>query len=121
MRHYPDPRSTSTRRARPSRLDARLVSRLFGLALAHAAFLQPHLAFALTWDSSGSHPASPVAGPGFWNNTDPLWTDGVITLPWNNNVPADFAGSGTGGLITINEPSGNITANSLTFQTTGYT
>src|SRR4051812_43836649 len=88
-----------------------------------AALLLPHapaLALALTWDSSGSNPNSPVAGPGTWDTTTPRWSNTFAIQPWTDAADATFAGTGTGGLITINDPSLNINANSLTFLTDGY-
>lgn len=76
-------------------------------------------AATLTWDSSGSNPTSPVDGPGTWNTTTPLWSDGVTDVAWNNsnNDIAVFGGTnGSAGTITLDA---GITANGLAFQAAG--
>src|SRR4051812_8694444 len=69
----------------------------------------------LTWDASGNSPAAATDGSGTWSTTVANWTDGVANTPWVNG---DFAGIGNGGAagtITINDPSGSVTAAGILF------
>ena len=78
---------------------------------------QPLHATTLTWDAalSGGN-----GGTGTWDtNTISNWYDGTADVVWPASGSANAAiFGGTAGTVTL---SGNISANSLTFNTSGYT
>lgn len=90
--------------------------RLGSLAAALAGLLATHTAQAsLTWDGNGSQ-----GGSGTWDaNITANWWNDTANVVWPNaggtNNDAVFAG--TAGNVTVT----NVTANDLTFNTTGYT
>ncbi|MEO5716092.1 MAG: autotransporter-associated beta strand repeat-containing protein [Luteolibacter sp.] len=75
---------------------------------------------SLTWD--GSNTANGVAdgGTGTWNaNSTANWWNGASDVVWpNTGTDNDAVFANTAGTVTI---SGGVTANDLTFSTTGYT
>ncbi len=78
-------------------------------------------AASLTWDTVSGDSAI-TGGAGTWDdNGNVNWTSdgGTTNQVWLNSTPdtATFAGA-SGGLVTLGEP---IIANSLTFNTSGYT
>lgn len=88
------------------------------ICLALAICAQAHAA-SLTWDSSGTSPASPVGGNGTWNTSSTNWSDGTQDLQWNNSADnsATFQwATGSGATVTLGE---NISANSLVFKSGG--
>jgi autotransporter-associated beta strand protein len=87
-------------------------------------------AATLTWDSSGTSPASPVDGPGTWSTTAANWSNGTVDSAWNNS--ADSGATASFGSYALGAPSGtftvtlgsNITAGGLvsnaTYKNSGY-
>ena len=78
-------------------------------------------ATALTWDGNGATAPNPDGGAGTWNaNTAANWWNGTASVVWpapsGTNDDAIFAN--TAGTVTL--AAGGVTANDLTFQTTGY-
>jgi fibronectin-binding autotransporter adhesin len=73
-----------------------------------------------TWDADAVL-AGIQDGDGTWNTTNTNWFSGGSNVPWANDALSDavFGGtSGTGGTLNL---STDITAGSLSFNTTGYT
>src|SRR5687768_3473846 len=90
------------------------------LVAAVASWATAASAATLTWDSSGATPATPADGGGIWNSTDPKWSDGVSDIAWDNVSTAAFgSNNGAAGTVTINDPSGTVTAAGLTFNPPG--
>jgi fibronectin-binding autotransporter adhesin len=83
--------------------------------LAACHFLGAVRGATLQWDADG---VAPLGGTGPWDTTNPFWFDGVSYVNWNNASNDDAVFGGTAGTVTLSAP---ITANSLTFNTTGYT
>ena len=80
---------------------------------------QPVHAALLAWDSSGASPAAPVDGPGTWDTSSLLWTNGSADVAWPNDTVsiAVFGdGSGAAGTVALGTA---ITANGLTFNAPG--
>jgi autotransporter-associated beta strand protein len=78
------------------------------------ASLLPGMAMAqttLTWGVGGA------GGSGTWSGTNTNWYNGASNVAWSANNNAVFAG--TSGTVTLG--SNNLTANSLLFNTSGYT
>jgi autotransporter-associated beta strand protein len=68
-----------------------------------------------TWDSNGA--TAGTGGTGTWDTASSLWDNGGLTT-WGNTNTDEAIFGGTAGTVTT---SGAITANKLTFSTTGYT
>jgi len=78
-----------------------------------------HAQSSLVWDSSGADPLDPVDGPGIWNLTDALWSNGAVDGVWNNatNDTAVFGNAnGAAGTVTLGSA---ITVGGLTFNAAG--
>ncbi|WPJ95568.1 autotransporter-associated beta strand repeat-containing protein [Coraliomargarita algicola] len=75
----------------------------------------------LTWDAD-SGTAGIQEGSGTWNTTNDNWDNSGSNVAWNNGTPdsAIFAGSGSGGTVTIDQ-TGGITTSGLTFSGNAYT
>src|SRR5205085_6990025 len=88
-----------------------------------AAQMTPHaLGANLTWDSSGTNPTHATDGSGSWNTTggNTRWSNGIVDALWDNTSTAVFGNSsGAAGTVTIDEPSGSITAAGLIFNSPG--
>jgi hypothetical protein len=67
-----------------------------------------------TWSPLGS----PNGGSGSWNTTDNSWFNGTVFLPWSNAPGASATFSGNTGVVTVDAV---ISAQNITFQTSGYT
>jgi autotransporter-associated beta strand protein len=105
------PRQQSAFRRSSSLLTA--VSFAMSLSAAHVT--------ALTWDGNGATTPNPDGGTGTWDvNTTVNWWDGAANVKWpvlgGTNDDAVFAN--TAGTISL--ATGGVTANDLTFNTTGY-
>ncbi|MBN8460054.1 MAG: autotransporter-associated beta strand repeat-containing protein [Verrucomicrobia bacterium] len=78
-------------------------------------------AASLTWDGNAATAPNPNGGTGTWDtNTTANWWDGLTNVNWpalggldNDAVFANTAG-------TVSLATGGVTANDLTFDTTGY-
>jgi len=78
-------------------------------------------AATLTWDGADLVSADAQGGTGTWNtNTSANWWDGAGNVVWPalGGTDDDAVFGGTAGTITI--AAGGVTANDLTFNTTGY-
>lgn len=78
-------------------------------------------AATLTWDGNGSTAPNPNGGNGTWDtNSTANWWDGSTNVVWPalGGTDDDAVFGDTAGTVTI---SGGVTANDLTFNTTGYT
>ncbi|MFO1532069.1 MAG: autotransporter-associated beta strand repeat-containing protein, partial [Kiritimatiellia bacterium] len=76
---------------------------------------------SLVWDGNGATTPNPNGGTGTWDtNTTANWWDGAANVNWPalGGTDDDAVFGNTAGTVTIN---GGVTANSLTFNTTGYT
>lgn len=74
---------------------------------------------SLTWDASGSSPASPAGGAGIWSSGNANWSDGTTDSAWvnANNDSAVFLGNLSGAAtVTLGE---SITVNSIHFGSGG--
>ncbi len=73
----------------------------------------------LYWDPQHMLSGAGSGGSGAWNTTSLNWFNGVADVAWSNasNAIAVFAGS-SGGTVTLGKA---ITADSLEFNTSGYT
>jgi autotransporter-associated beta strand protein len=74
----------------------------------------------LIWDADPAT-AGIQEGGGIWNTSNANWSTGAANVSWTNDPPNDAVfggGAGTAGTISI---ATDITTNSLTFNTTGYT
>jgi fibronectin-binding autotransporter adhesin len=74
----------------------------------------------LVWDADPVTPGT-QEGAGIWNTTNTNWTSGGTNVSWTNDPLNDAVfgvGTGTAGTVSL---ATDITANSLTFNTTGYT
>jgi autotransporter-associated beta strand protein len=103
------PRKQSTIRRSSSLLIA--VSFAMSLTAAHAA--------SLTWDGNGATTPNPDGGAGTWDmNTTANWWDGASNVVWPNaGTDNDAVFANTAGTVTL---AGGVTANDLTFSSTGY-
>jgi autotransporter-associated beta strand protein len=92
------------------------------LAAGIAALLASAASAAIvTWDSNGSAGPNPNGGSGTWDvNSSANWWDGATNVVWpalgGTNDDAVFAN--TAGIVSL--AAGGVTANDLTFSTTGY-
>jgi autotransporter-associated beta strand protein len=74
----------------------------------------------VTWDSSGTTPAAPVDGSGFWDTTTGVnWSNGGSDSAWTNGNVAAIGNGGTAGTITIDDGSGSVTAAGINFNAVG--
>ena len=95
-----------------------------GLLLAAAALLlhlpgSARAGVVLTWDSTGTNAATPVAGPGTWSSGAANWSNGATDSGWANanGDTAQFLGSlSSAATVTLGEA---ITVNNLVFNNTG--
>ncbi len=86
------------------------------LALCLAGWSATAPAASYTWDADGTPPAS--GGTGAWDVTATRWYDGAANVAWpTNGLDNDAIFTNAAGTVTI---SGSVTANDLTFDTTGY-
>jgi autotransporter-associated beta strand protein len=74
-------------------------------------------AASLLWDADGVSGA-PTGGTGTWNTTTTLWDDAGTMVTWNNGTPDSATFGSTAGTVTLGE---SITANTVSFDTAGYT
>jgi autotransporter-associated beta strand protein len=90
--------------------------RLLCLATLLTASVQ---AQTLLWDGAGVGTTGAQGGAGTWDmNTTANWWDGSANVVWSNTgTDNDATFAGTAGAVTIS----SVTANDLTFTTTGYT
>jgi fibronectin-binding autotransporter adhesin len=69
------------------------------------------------WDAPGA--GGPYGGTANWNLTQAKWWNGTSDVLWSSAYRAVFAG--TNGTVTIPATPGTITADSIQFDTAGYT
>ncbi len=72
----------------------------------------------LTWDDQGASPAKPADGPGSWDTSTALWSDGATDHIWNNSsdLEAIFGNNnGAAGTVTL----GNLVADGVVFNPPG--
>lgn len=104
---------------RARRLSAALLATTSCFAMA-LAMTTPAGAADLNWDANGA--AAGLGGTGTWNATGSNWsttTDGVSGHGvWPNSISDKAIFGGTTGTVTLGAP---ITANGLSFLTSGYT
>jgi autotransporter-associated beta strand protein len=101
------------------RSNGTLAARIFAGAIATLLAAQSAHAISLSWD--GLISGSAGGGAGTWNtNTTANWWDGGANVVWpNSGTDNDAVFAGTAGTVTLS-PLG-VTANDLTFNSTGYT
>jgi fibronectin-binding autotransporter adhesin len=90
-----------------------------GLALAACLLPAPATGATYTWWATGS--SGTAGGTGTWNTANAYWTtNGSAWVPWDNTTNAGDTAEfgGTAGTVSLGTP---ITANGLSFATTGYT
>src|SRR5438132_966389 len=78
-------------------------------------------AASLTWDGNGSTAPNPNGGDGTWDvNSSLNWWDGANNVVWPalGGTDDDAVFANNAGIVSI--AAGGITANDLTFSTTGY-
>ena len=83
------------------------------LTAAHAA--------SLTWDGNGATAPNPDGGAGTWDvNTTANWWDGASNVVWPalGGTDDDAVFANTAGTVSL--AAGGVTANDLTFSSTGY-
>lgn len=75
----------------------------------------------LTWDASGLNPTAPTDGSGNWNTTtDAKWSTGAVDVAWlSDHVAVVGSGSGAAGTLTVNDPSGTVSASGIDFHFPG--
>jgi autotransporter-associated beta strand protein len=89
------------------------VSFAMSLSAAHAA--------SLTWDGNGAAEPNPDGGAGTWDvNSTANWWDGASNVKWPaaGGTDDDAVFANTAGTVTL--AAGGVTANDLTFSSTGY-
>ncbi|MDW8310634.1 MAG: autotransporter-associated beta strand repeat-containing protein, partial [Verrucomicrobiales bacterium] len=93
--------------------------RLLGAGLVGCAALMGGAAPAATlfWDADANPANGAGGGTGTWNQTALVWFNGVSNQAWNNAANHDAVFGGTPGVVTT---SGDLVANSLTFNTGPY-
>jgi len=74
-----------------------------------------------TWDSSASNPTAPVNGSGSWTTSGVNWVSSGTEGAWATGADAVFGGSSTSGAAGTVTVGSGISANSISFQTSGYT
>ncbi len=94
------------------------LSRQLALAALAACGLGTVQAANFTWDPT-QVPTAPVGGTGQWDTSLLFWSDGATDVFWPNGAADVAIFGGTAGTVTINTGTG-ISANGLTFNTTGY-
>ncbi|HEX2748212.1 MAG TPA: autotransporter-associated beta strand repeat-containing protein, partial [Verrucomicrobiales bacterium] len=75
----------------------------------------------LTWDANGPAVPNPAGGTGTWDvNTTTNWRDGATNVVWPalGGTDDDAIFGNNAGIVSI--AAGGVTANDLTFNTTGY-
>ncbi len=72
----------------------------------------------LTWDSSGTSPASPADGGGNWNTSTVCWSNGTTNAAWSNTSNATAA-FGNNRLAAGTVTAGNVTAAGMIFNPAG--
>ncbi|MCX6875910.1 MAG: autotransporter-associated beta strand repeat-containing protein, partial [Verrucomicrobia bacterium] len=105
------PRQQSTVRRPGSLLIA--VSFAMSLSAVHAA--------SLTWDGNGATEPNPNGGAGTWDgNSTANWWDGASNVKWPaaGGTDNDAVFANTAGTVAL--AAGGVTANDLSFSTTGY-
>ena len=94
----------------------------------HLILLASLLAFARSspagtiydWTATPTSTANPTGGTGTWNLTSPNWyANGIFSVQWGNGTADSAVFGATAGTVTLAVD--GIQANSLTFNTTGYT
>src|SRR5438105_467776 len=71
---------------------------------------------ALTWDASGANPLAPTDGGGNWNTTtNANWSNGAADSTWISGSAAAIGNGGAGGVITIDDISGTVSAAGINF------
>lgn len=91
------------------------------LLLAAFATVNVTNAASLTWDGADTTTTGAQGGSGIWNvNSNVNWWDGSANVVWPalGGTDDDAVFAGTAGTVTLGS---DITANDLTFNTTGYT
>jgi fibronectin-binding autotransporter adhesin len=90
------------------------------LAVAAAAiWANQSFAQSLTWDANPTDPTNPNDGSGNWDTTTSAnWSNGITDSTWINGDTAIFGNGGIAGGVTIDDPSGAVTAAGLTINTT---
>jgi fibronectin-binding autotransporter adhesin len=86
-----------------------------------AAWPQMAQAAPLTWDGNGNTAPNPDGGTGIWDvNTSLNWWDGLNNVVWPapGGTDDDAIFGNTEGTVSL--AAGGVTANDLTFNTTGY-
>src|ERR1700722_18057821 len=74
---------------------------------------------SLTFDAGGASPTAPVDGSDNWDTTTTAnWSNGVTDSTWINGSTAVFGSGGNAGTVTIDDPSGSVTAGGVTFNST---
>ncbi len=105
---------------------ATATGRFFRTSLAAAAAfvaaslvnLQPAAAQTFNWDPTKSGSIT-GGGAGTWDNSSLFWYNGSADVAWPDTTGIDTAVfGGTAGTVTVT--AGGVTANALTFNTTGY-
>src|SRR3954452_23845927 len=103
--------ATQQRNIQRSRLIRAILPLLAAGGMASAAMAQ-----TVTWDANPSNPAAPTDGSGTWNTTAAAnWSNGTIDLAWVNDQTASIGNGGAAGTITIDDPSGSVSAAGINF------
>ncbi len=72
------------------------------------------------WTATPTATANPTGGTGTWNLTSPNWySSGIFSVQWGNGTADSAIFGATAGTVTLGVD--GIQANSLTFNTNGYT
>lgn len=98
---------------KPTKSNRILAALLTLTATAHAA--------SFTWDGNGSTAPNPNGGTGTWDvNTSQNWWNGSTNVVWPTlgGTDDDAVFANTAGTVSL--ATGGITANDLSFSTTGY-
>jgi fibronectin-binding autotransporter adhesin len=102
------------------RSSRRFIPSIFATALTLVFSVETTNAASLSWDGSDTVTAGAQGGAGNWNvNSTANWWDGTANVVWPalGGTDDDAIFEGTAGTVTLTSA---ITANDLTFNTTGY-
>ena len=102
------------------RSSRRFIPSIFATALTLVFSVETTNAASLSWDGSDTVTAGAQGGAGNWNvNSTANWWDGTADVVWPalGGTDDDAIFEGTAGTVTLTSA---ITANDLTFNTTGY-
>src|SRR5213082_4013130 len=98
---------------------ASLARRAFvAVILAAAATAGPARAQTFNWDPAQTGTAN-GGGAGNWDTTSPFWFNGTSDVRWPGAGNVAVFGGAAGGAVTITT-AGGVSADGLTFNTTGY-